>query len=452
MRRSSSGAGISENCRIRMRALSGEVHSGHSATEEESEHGGSSSSPGQSGSGNLMDDPSTITAFKCPKTKKVSLMKRFLSFFRSVFHIEIFSFQVVFNNWSGDGGEMNGGKGEPGDPQGGPNSLPLSLSVPVCYMRNPNPRSPTRPFRTAHLRPSTLASLKSSSAGSSSPDPHGEGAHSNDENSWTAPLPGSGGPGGSAKKRWLRQAISEETETESPSSGVGGSGGIGISSINATGDGLDHVTPLKKRRLARASMSSETSFTPPSTPTPSNAMVLPGMSESSAPNEHAAPMDEVAENSQSTPPECDDATITEGEPETSALAVASPRAPSSQEAITPFHDPASESSQPSWYVRTDESSQSSEAPSVGAELPTTGGFVDATAVLLQPNYDSDAFSPSSSRPTWEFRAPDAQFMRQGNRVAGVEGSDQAAAEAVSVATTDPVTESVPPKPQVKRKV
>lgn len=53
-----------------MRALSGEVHSGHSATEEESEHGGSSS-PGQGHAGNHMDDPSTITAFKCPKTKKV---------------------------------------------------------------------------------------------------------------------------------------------------------------------------------------------------------------------------------------------------------------------------------------------------------------------------------------------------------------------------------------------
>lgn len=68
MRRASSGAG--ENSRIRMRALSGEVHSGHSATEEESEHGGSSSSPGQANPGTPGDDPSTM-AFKCPKTKKV---------------------------------------------------------------------------------------------------------------------------------------------------------------------------------------------------------------------------------------------------------------------------------------------------------------------------------------------------------------------------------------------
>ena len=74
MRRASSGAGISENSRIRMRALSGEVHSGHSATEEESEHGGSSSSPSQGGShrGSQVDDAALLmTAFKCPKTKKV---------------------------------------------------------------------------------------------------------------------------------------------------------------------------------------------------------------------------------------------------------------------------------------------------------------------------------------------------------------------------------------------
>lgn len=70
MRRSSSGTSICESSRIRMRALSGEVHSGHSATEEESEHGGSSSSPGQPTPGTPGDDPSTM-AFKCPKTKKV---------------------------------------------------------------------------------------------------------------------------------------------------------------------------------------------------------------------------------------------------------------------------------------------------------------------------------------------------------------------------------------------
>ena len=55
-------------------------------------------------------------------------------------------FQVVFNHWSGDGGELNGAKGD--DSLSGS----ISLSVPVCYMRNPNPRSPTRPFRAAHIR------------------------------------------------------------------------------------------------------------------------------------------------------------------------------------------------------------------------------------------------------------------------------------------------------------
>lgn len=360
---------------------------------------------------------------------------------------------------------MNGVKGEPGDSLGGPNSLPLSLSVPVCYMRNPNPRSPTRPFRTAHLRPSTLASLKSP-AGSASPDPHGEGGHSNDENAWTAPLPGSGGPGGSAKKRWLRQAISEETETETPNSvcsvsGIGGGvGGVGMSSIIPAGDGLDHVTPLKKRRLARASMSSETSFTPPSTPTPSNTLLLGGISENcSTPNESiAVPMDEGVDNSQSTPPECDDAPVQSA---TASAGPSSPGGPLSQESTTPYNDPASESSsQPSWYARTDESSQSSEAPSVGAETAVSGGCVDATAVLLQgSSYDGDVFSPSASRPTWEFRAPDAQFMRQCNRTAPVagEGPESACMEVTSSPSMDtatptcPVAEPTTPKP-VKRKV
>nr|CAD7403103.1 unnamed protein product [Timema poppensis] len=64
-------------------------------------------------------------------------------------------------------------------------------------------------------------------------------------------------PGGSAKKRWLRQAISEEGEAGvSPSSPRTGSPPC-----------PDYVTPLKKRRLARESMSSEHSVTPPTTPT-----------------------------------------------------------------------------------------------------------------------------------------------------------------------------------------
>ena len=68
-----------------------------------------------------------------------------------------------------------------------------------------------------------MSSLKSPT-GSASPDPHGEGGQSNDENSWPVPLPGSGGPGGSA--------------------------GVGGIPANAN-ESFEHVTPLKKRRMAR---------------------------------------------------------------------------------------------------------------------------------------------------------------------------------------------------------
>ena len=86
LRRSSGGSGMMENSRIRMRALSGEVHSGHSATEEESEHGGNSSSPGQGNAGNPVDDNLAVQAFKCPKTKKVR-PQFFFSFKRLTFNL-----------------------------------------------------------------------------------------------------------------------------------------------------------------------------------------------------------------------------------------------------------------------------------------------------------------------------------------------------------------------------
>jgi len=60
----------------------------------------------------------------------------------------------------------------------------------------------------------------------------------------------------SAKKRWLRQAISEETDASSPNSRP----------LSPLAPG-DCVAPLKKRRFARSSISSEISNTPPSTPT-----------------------------------------------------------------------------------------------------------------------------------------------------------------------------------------
>ncbi|KAJ8866736.1 hypothetical protein PR048_032597 [Dryococelus australis] len=106
---------------------------------------------------------------------------------------------------------------------------------------------------------------------------------------------------GSAKKRWLRQAISEEGEVGgSPNSRAGmfflpvpcilksgnctlKTSGNSIENLVSTQQlncacvcvctgadsppGLDCVPPLKKRRLARESMSSEQSVTPPSTPT-----------------------------------------------------------------------------------------------------------------------------------------------------------------------------------------
>ena len=80
MRRSSSGTSICESSRIRMRALSGEVHSGHSATEEESEHGGSSSSPGQPNAAKPGLHPSTIT-FKSSQTKEIMIKSRNVSIY-----------------------------------------------------------------------------------------------------------------------------------------------------------------------------------------------------------------------------------------------------------------------------------------------------------------------------------------------------------------------------------
>src|SRR5690349_754057 len=70
---------------------------------------------------------------------------------------------------------------------------------------------------------------------------------------------------GSAKKRWLRQAISEETEPINP--GLIQSQLTCVTSRpDSPATAIDCLAPLKKRRLARASMSSEISNTPPLTP------------------------------------------------------------------------------------------------------------------------------------------------------------------------------------------
>ena len=59
-----------------MRVLSGEIHSGHSATEEELEPAShnSSSSPGNGGTPVDENRDMSVMAFKCPKTKKVVLL------------------------------------------------------------------------------------------------------------------------------------------------------------------------------------------------------------------------------------------------------------------------------------------------------------------------------------------------------------------------------------------
>ncbi|XP_059488257.1 inactive histone-lysine N-methyltransferase 2E [Neocloeon triangulifer] len=59
------------------------------------------------------------------------------------------------------------------------------------------------------------------------------------------------GGAAAAKKRWLRQAISEESEP--------------IPSSSPRSVSPDYVTPLKKRRLARESLEQQQSYTPPAT-------------------------------------------------------------------------------------------------------------------------------------------------------------------------------------------
>ncbi|XP_045620704.2 uncharacterized protein upSET isoform X1 [Procambarus clarkii] len=116
-----------------------------------------------------------------------------------------------------------------------PGVVELPSGVPTCYMR-----SPATPLRRSSVNQTVI-----------------QGTLLNLDM-----------PGGSAKKRWLRQAISEETESPqfnglcpSPNSRPD----------SPTGGG-DYITPLKKRRLARESMSSELSSTPPSTPVHSTSL------------------------------------------------------------------------------------------------------------------------------------------------------------------------------------
>ncbi|XP_060602955.1 mucin-2-like isoform X3 [Ruditapes philippinarum] len=79
---------------------------------------------------------------------------------------------------------------------------------------------------------------------------------------------------GSAKKRWLRQAMGEgSNESSGMSSPVPASGGMSPNpqaTMPSPGGSppIDFVTPLKKRRLARESLSRESNDSPAQTPTP----------------------------------------------------------------------------------------------------------------------------------------------------------------------------------------
>lgn len=112
-----------------------------------------------------------------------------------------------------------------------------SPTLPSQYMRKSNSVVPTS---TGATTPPVQASPSSSST-----------------NFLVVPAANGNVDNASAKKRWLRQAISEETDP------------LSVPSPNSRPNsptGVECLAPLKKRRLARASMSSEVSNTPPSTP------------------------------------------------------------------------------------------------------------------------------------------------------------------------------------------
>ncbi|CAL8093955.1 unnamed protein product [Orchesella dallaii] len=118
-----------------------------------------------------------------------------------------------------------------------------SPSLPSQYMRKSNTAI------VNHPGVSSAAVLPSTSSGLTTPS----------NNFLSVPAPNGPLDNASAKKRWLRQAISEETDPAAAP----------VPNSNSRPDsptGVECLAPLKKRRLARASMSSEVSNTPPSTP------------------------------------------------------------------------------------------------------------------------------------------------------------------------------------------
>ena len=131
---------------------------------------------------------------------------------------------------------------EPVTPAGGAvgvGYLGVGEGVPTCYMRSPIASSATRRLSAA----AASAALTAGAPAATPPPPPQDAI-------------------GSAKKRWLRQAISEEHQQ--PDGGAAARGGdlSPSSRPDSPGGGsavLDYITPLKKRRLARESLSSEQS-------------------------------------------------------------------------------------------------------------------------------------------------------------------------------------------------
>ena len=130
---------------------------------------------------------------------------------------------------------------EPVTPAGGAvgvGYLGVGEGVPTCYMRSPIASSATRRLSDA------ASAAPTAGAPAATPPPPPQDAI------------------GSAKKRWLRQAISEEHQQPDGGAAAGGGDLSPSSRPDSPGGGsavLDYITPLKKRRLARESLSSEQS-------------------------------------------------------------------------------------------------------------------------------------------------------------------------------------------------
>ena len=130
---------------------------------------------------------------------------------------------------------------EPVTPVGGAvgvGYLGVGEGIPTCYMRSPIASSATR-----RLSAAAASAAPTTGAPAATPPPPQDAI-------------------GSAKKRWLRQAISEEHQQPDGGAAAGGGDLSPSSRPDSPGGGsavLDYITPLKKRRLARESLSSEQS-------------------------------------------------------------------------------------------------------------------------------------------------------------------------------------------------